>query len=403
MSNKKNKRSNRAPGRNHFSFYFFYTIFLIFFRPLFKFKLTKKVKTIEKPAIVLCNHGSFTDFFYAGKVLHRYNPRFITARLYFYNKTLASILRSVGCFPKSMFASDIENAKNCVKVLGEGNVLVMMPEARLSTVGKFEDIQDSTLKFIRKMNINVYTLKLGGDYFAYPKWSKGIRFRAFIEAELDILFKAGEAMQLPQEAFDAKVIEALDYNDFEWLKKHPEVKYKCKTLASGLENILNLCPHCGKTLTIKTNKRRVYCSECGFEVEMNDRYAFNPNPYFENFQQWYDYQAEQMKKSILEGDFKLESKVKLMHASKDGKTQIRYSGDGICVLNKDGLTYSGTEDGEQVERFFPLDKIYRLLFGAGVDFEIYEGTEIYYFVPEDLRSCVMWYTASILLKEVYNS
>ena len=234
MSNKKNKRSNRAPGRNHFSFYFFYTIFLIFFRPLFKFKLTKKVKTIEKPAIVLCNHGSFTDFFYAGKVLHRYNPRFITARLYFYNKTLASILRSIGCFPKSMFASDIENAKNCVKVLSEGNVLVMMPEARLSTAGKFEDIQDSTLKFIRKMNVNVYTLKLGGDYFAYPKWSKGIRFRAFIEAELDILFKAGEAMQLPQEVFDAKVIEALDYNDFEWIKKHPEVKYKCKTLASGL-------------------------------------------------------------------------------------------------------------------------------------------------------------------------
>ena len=46
----------------------------------------------------------------------------------------------------------------------------------------------SEAKFIRKMNVNVYTLKLGGDYFAYPKWSKGIRFRAFIEAELDILF-----------------------------------------------------------------------------------------------------------------------------------------------------------------------------------------------------------------------
>ena len=52
MSNKKNKRSNRAPGRNHFSFYFFYTIFLIFFRPLFKFKLTKKVKTIENERLI---------------------------------------------------------------------------------------------------------------------------------------------------------------------------------------------------------------------------------------------------------------------------------------------------------------------------------------------------------------
>ena len=48
---------------------------------------------------------------------------------------------------------------------------------------------------------------------------------------------------------------------------------------------------------------------------------------------------------------------------------------------------------------FPLDKIYRILFGAGEDFEIYEDKEIYYFVPEDKRTCVMWYILSGLLKE----
>ena len=138
---KKKTKKGGVPGRSHISFYFFYTIFTIFVRPLLKFKLNKKVKTIEKPCIVLCNHGSFTDFFYAGTVLHRYNPRFITARLYFYNKFANSVLRSIGCFPKSMFTSDIENAKNCVKVINQGEMLVMMPEARLSTVGKFEDIQ----------------------------------------------------------------------------------------------------------------------------------------------------------------------------------------------------------------------------------------------------------------------
>ena len=32
-------------------------------------------------------------------------------------------------------------------------------------------------------------------------------------------------------------------------------------------------------------------------------------------------------------------------------------------------------------------------------FEIYEENEIYYFVPEDKRSSVMWYIVSGLLKE----
>lgn len=401
-SKKNNSTKGGVPGRSHISFYFFYTLFCIFVRPFLKFRLNKRIEKIEKPCIVLCNHGSFTDFFYAGTVLHRYNPRFITARLYFYNKFANSVLRSIGCFPKSMFTSDIENAKNCVKVINQGEMLVMMPEARLSTVGKFEDIQDSTLKFIRKMNVNVYTLKLFGDYFAYPKWSKGLRLHALVEAEFDLLFKAGEPSALSQEEFDEKVINALTYNDFEWLKTHPEVKYKNKKLASGLENILNVCPECNEKLTIKTDKRLVYCTECGFSVNMNDRYAFNDNLYFENFQQWYDYQIDQMRKEILEGSFKLESKVQLMHSAKKGNHQIRHAGDGVCVLDENGLTYTGTDDGEEIQKFFPLEKIYRLLFGAGEDFEIYEGTEIYYFIPEDRRSCVMWYTASILLKEIYN-
>ena len=61
--------------------------------------------------------------------------------------------------------------------------------------------------------------------------------------------------------------------------------------------------------------------------------------------------------------------------------------------------YKGTQDGKGIEKFFPLDSIYRILFGAGEDFEIYEGKELYYFVPEEKRSCVAWYIVSELLKE----
>jgi hypothetical protein len=66
-------------------------------------------------------------------------------------------------------------------------------------------------------------------------------------------------------------------------------------------------------------------------------------------------------------------------------------------LNRNGLTYIGTEYGENVEKHFPLSKIYRLLFGAGEDFEIYDGKEIYYFTPEERKSCVDWYIASAKL------
>lgn len=387
-------------GRNNFLFYLYYFLFSISIRPFLRLKVKRNIKKLDKPGIILCNHGSFTDFFYTGIILHKFNPRYVTARLYFYNKFANSILRSVGCFPKSMFTSDIENAKNCVKVINGGNLLVLMPEARLSTVGKFEDIQDSTLKFIRKMNVNVYTLTLKGDYFAYPKWSTGLRFFAPVECELSVLFKKDEPMQLSQEEFDAKVIKSLDYNEFEWIKTRPEIEYKKKTLAEGLENILYVCPKCGKTLTILTKGRKVYCSECDFETILNNRYSFD-NCRFENFQQWYDYQLDLMREEVKNPEFKLESKVKLMHSAKKFNHQIRLAGEGVCTLTKDGLTYKGTDDGKEIEKFFSLKSIYRVLFGAGEDFELYEGSEIYYFVPDDKRSCVIWYVASTALKEIY--
>ena len=96
-------------------------------------------------------------------------------------------------------------------------------------------------------------------------------------------------------------------------------------------------------------------------------------------------------------DYTLNSKVELKLPSLDGSKLLRYGGEGVCTLNRDGLTYVGTKDGCDFEIQFPISKIYRLLFGAGEDFEVYIGNELYYFIPEERRSCVEWYMTSILL------
>ena len=85
----------------------------------------------------------------------------------------------------------------------------------------------------------------------------------------------------------------------------------------------------------------------------------------------------------------------------NGNSLTRHSGHGICTLNREGLTYLGTKDGESVELHFTLQRIYRLLFGAGENFEIYDGTQILYFVPEERRSAVDWYIASMILHDTY--
>lgn len=400
LGKKKEPYSSKTVVKKYSSFKLavLYVLFRIYSLGKFKFKMTKKVEKVERPSIVLCNHGAFIDFCYAGSLIRKESPNFIVARLYFYKKLLGNLLRKFGCFPKSMFALDTESAMNCMRVIKSGGVLAMMPEARLSTVGKFEDIQDSTFAFLKKMGVTVYTIKINGDYLANPKWAKKKRRGSLIEAELDLLFTPEELREMEISDIKARTEGALYYDELEWLKSRPNIHYRSKGLAEGLENILSRCPVCNARYSISTNKNEIICEKCGLTAKMTDRYAFEDAKPFMNFAEWYEWQCSVIKNEILKNEsYELSSEVQLRHASKDGKTMLALAGEGVCTLNRTGLTYRGTEYGESIEKHFPVSDIYRLLFGAGEDFEIYVGKEIYYFTPRERKSCVDWYIASMVI------
>ena len=371
-----------------------------------KCKIKRNVDKLETPAIVLCNHGSFIDFVYFAMLVGKDKPHIVATRQYFYEKKLGGLLKRLGCIPKSMFTTDMESIKNCLHVMKEGGLLVICPEARLSTAGDFEDIQPGTMGFLRKMGANaaIYTIKFGGDYLAMPKWARRgntrfIRKGSVVEAELNLLYKKGESMQATLSEFEQKVKSALDYNDFDWLKQHPELHYTQGNLAVGLENLIHRCPKCQAEFTFTTSGNTITCSKCGYSDTMDDRYQFTVHAdRFENLQQWYYWQMDLLKQEIESNpNFELRDTVKLYHSSIGGGKQLREAGEGECVFNRNGLTYVGTDSGEQINKVFPMSSIYRLLFGAGEDFEIYEGEEIWYFVPQDRRTCVKWYMASMIM------
>ena len=355
-------------------------------------------KKPEAPSIILCNHSSFIDFAYAAALCWKCRPHFIVARLYFYHRMLGGLLRALGSFPKSMFALDTESTKNCLRVLKNGEVLVMMPEARLSTVGRFEDIQESTFSFLKKSGVPVYTIRIGGDYFADPKWGKGVRRGAIVEAELDILFTAEEVGRLTVEEIRKGVLERLYYDEFEWIRSRPDQHYRCRTLAEGLENILTTCPICGEKYTITTKGHDLFCKNCGKLTSMSDRYGFDEGFRFENLADWYEWQRDLLKEEILRDEnYVLSADVELRLPGNDGRSLTRGAGRGTCTLSRDGLRYCGTRDGEDYDVSFSLRQAYRLLFGAGENFEIYNGSEILYFVPDNRQSAVEWYMTSMIL------
>ena len=360
--------------------------------------VNKVGKLPEKPSIILVNHGSFTDFLYAESLLLKVRPNFVVARLYFYHKLLGNLLRKLGCFPKSMFAIDLESTKNCLRVLKTGGVLAMMPEARLSTAGSFDDIQEGTYPFLKKSGVPIYTIKLGGDYLANPKWGKGMRRGSVVEAELEQLFTPADLERLSIEELQQAVQARLYYDEHKWLEEHPQLRYRSKRMAEGLENILTTCPKCGKKHCLAAKGKVLSCEHCGRLTSIDGRYTFEEGFPYAHPGQWYKAQKKLLEEQILaDPQYALESKVSLRLPGEGGKSLTRPAGEGVCRLTREGLRYIGTVDGKEETLLFPIDKIYRLLFGAGENFEVYKGSEIHYFVPEDPRTSVEWYMASAIL------
>lgn len=369
-----------------------------------KLDVKRNVEQIDHPAIVLCNHGSFIDFAYLAMLLSGDKPHVVATRQYFYEKRLGNLLKKLGCIPKSLFTTDVESVKNCLHVLKNDGVLVVFPEARLCTAGEFEDIQPGTMGFLRKMGAeaSIYVLKFSGDYLALPKWArKGnkrfIRRGSTVEAEFSLLYAKGASVNVPADEFEKTVNDALAYNDFEWLQRHPELHYPQGNLAEGLDNVLYRCPECGSEFSLTAQGNTLSCAHCGSSFTMDDRYSFTSGK-FENLQQWYHWQLEELRKQIeAEANWQLSDDVSLFHSSVGGANQLHEAGKGRCVFDRNGLTYTGTDGGNEIVKTFPISQLHRILFGAGADFEVYEGEEIWYFTPEDKRTCVKWFMSSVIL------
>ena len=82
---------------------------------------------------------------------------------------------------------------------------------------------------------------------ANRKWGKGFRRGSVVEVEFDILFTAEDVKNLSVGEIKSGILQRLDYNEFQWLRQHPEIHYRSSRMAEGLENILTICPICGDT------------------------------------------------------------------------------------------------------------------------------------------------------------
>lgn len=374
--------------------FLFFILRIFLAKPMYKkhnvkFDITN-TKDLKPPFVVLCSHPSKFDFVYAAKCIEPYNFYTVTNRYYFYNKYLKYLLQHVGVIPKNLFAPDIQTIKSIMKVIKNDGVVLMMPEGKLSTLGKQESINESLSKLLKNLKVDVMSINIGGAYYTNGKWRKSIA-KGEISVKSDILFTKEQIENLSNEEIDESVKKALYYDDSIYLEKHKNITYQNDNLLQNLSSMLYVCPKCHKEFTLETNHNQIKCKCCDYVSVSDNRYNLTGNDLLNitSLQKFYDFQLSYTTSLVNQENFKLISNVELRMPSKKNRV-LEIVGSGVCQIDKEMFVYKGSMHDTLTEIKIPTKTITAIPFEPNDSFEFYRNNTFYSFIPQNTLEAVKW-------------
>ena len=164
---------------------------------------------IKPPYVLLCNHNAFLDFKVTTAAIFPHHANYVVAIDGFTSPTrkgFASregLLRTVGCICKRKFTNDAILVRQLGRVVKNGDIAVLYPEARYSLCGTNAVLPESLGKLCKLLKVPVVSLIMHGHHVNSPVWNLGDRGVKPVESELTCLFTA-EALAKTSSGEDRK-------------------------------------------------------------------------------------------------------------------------------------------------------------------------------------------------------
>ena len=264
------------------------------------------------------------------------------------------LMNRVGIIFKRKFVQDVhllKNMKHCVNDLNEC-ALVMYPEAKFSLDGTTSYLPPALGKLAKYLGVPVVAANMHGNYVSQPQWNRPknrlagkVHKGTPLVTDVTLVASAEEVKALKSDEIQARIEQALQYDDFAWQKEN-NVLIKDKRRAEGLHKILYKCPHCGTEFNMHSEGARLSCARCGSIWEMSERgelAGVNCETVYSHIPDWFAYEKECVRREVQEGTYRCEKDVRLCTLP---YKRMYAQGTAHFVQTNEGITLSGTAYGE---------------------------------------------------------
>lgn len=364
----------------------------------------------NQPTILLSSHAARLEFIYAIYGFKRKDVNIVCGFQNILQKGLYRILLSLGVISKYLYQPDFMCVKNMLKVLRRNGAIGLFPEGIQSTSGSTHPINPATTSFIKRSKANIVVCTTQGAYLATNRYASD-RKKGYIGIRYSLVFTPEMLETLTEEQIYALLLEKISYNDFAFNKVARHKYIGKKPNAFGIDQILYKCPDCQKEHTLRVENDTVVCDSCGFRVQINEYYDLilqKGNKCPADIDQWYKWQRRCVAKEIQNDDFEMTlhgslCTLRLDKLQKAPKNRKVLSVGQARITNQ-GLSFTGTFNGQPVDFAFPAISIYSITFSTKGFLEFYHNNDYYMLVPDKVDHCLIkWTLAAEEIHNLYDS
>lgn len=310
---------------------------------------------IKPPYLLLCNHNAFYDFSVATVATFPHRANYVVAIDGYIGRE--GLMRKVGCICKRKFTSDLVLVRQLKRVIDNGDIACVYPEARYSLCGTNAILPESLGKLCKLLNVPVVTLITRGHHVNSPYWNLKKRGNR-TEAKCALTLSVDELKTLSTEEINARINEAFVYDDFKW-QKASGVRVKMKNRAEGLHKVLYRCPNCETEYRMESRGDELFCLRCGKRWKMSEfgeLRATEGKTEFSHIPDWYEWERARVASEIEAGTYRFESAVHV-DSLPNAKGYV-HLGAGTLTHDRAGFTLSGVYQGEPYSHHWDAAALY---------------------------------------------
>lgn len=275
--------------------------------------IRKDVDKLKGPYILLCNHNAFLDFFVAATCVYPRRANYIVAIDGFtmpMGKGFISregIMRAAGCICKRKFTNDTQLVRQIKRILDNGDVVVLYPEARYSLCGTNAVLPESLGKMCKLYKAGVATLICHGHHANAPFWNTKDKGLNPLEAEFSLLYTAEDIENASVAQINAAINERFRYDDFRWIQEKG-IRLTAPDRAKGLHKVLYQCSECGTEYRMDSEGDRLFCRSCGCSWHMDEDGSLRSDrpTRFSHIPDWYEWERENVRAEVESGTYHLD-------------------------------------------------------------------------------------------------